>query len=51
MKIFLATWLFESNQGVSLNRKNVKNRLLSYFHTKEKKRQFISYVKKGENKR
>ena len=50
MRIFFATWLFESNQGKSLNSKDVKNRLLSYYHTKEKKKQFISYVKKGENK-
>ena len=47
MKIFLATWLFEEQQGKALTKRGHKNRLLSYFHTQQKKDKFIKYVKTG----
>jgi hypothetical protein len=48
MKIYLATWLFEKEQGRSLTKKRSINRLLSYFHTKQKStEEFIHYLKFG----
>lgn len=35
MKIYLATWLLESSQGQSMTAAGSRNRLLSYWHTKE----------------
>jgi len=49
MKIYLATWLLEKSQGDSLTKAKSKNRLLSYFHTKEKEDQFQNYIKTGQN--
>lgn len=49
MKVYLATWLFEKTQGEALTNKKNKNRLLSYFHTKQKKEHFKKYVKTGRN--
>ena len=49
MKIYLATWLLEKAQGDSLTAKQSKKRLLSYFHTKEKKDEFPGYIKTGKN--
>jgi hypothetical protein len=49
MKIYSATWLFESNQGLSLTKKQSKNRLLSFYHTVQKsKKEFIHYIKTGK---
>ena len=50
MKVYLATWLFEISQGESLTATKAKRRLLSYFHTKEKQKEFPHYVKTGLNK-
>lgn len=50
MRIFLATWLLEPQQGKVLTKKKYRDRLVSYFHTKEKEDQFKKYVKKGINK-
>lgn len=50
MKIYLATWLFETSQGVSLNKANNHQRLLSYYHSKEKPEEFKYYSKTGANK-
>ena len=51
MKVYLATWLLEKSQGDSLTKKKNKNRLLSYFHTKEKtNKEFRNYIKTGRNK-
>lgn len=48
MKIFLATWIIEKSQGVSLTKKGAKKRLISYFHTKDKEKEFIPYVITGK---
>ena len=48
MKIYLATWMLEISQGRSLTKKRAVNRLLSYFHTKEKTDdEFQTYIKTG----
>jgi len=48
MKIYLATWLLEKSQGESLTKKGSKNRLMSYFHTKDKPiTEFVTYIKTG----
>lgn len=47
MKVYLATWLFEVSQGQALTKKKKKERLLSYFHTKEKAELLPHYIKKG----
>jgi hypothetical protein len=49
MKIYLATWMFEESQGKSLSKTNKWNRLLSYFHTREKVNYFETYIIKGTN--
>jgi len=49
MKIYLATWLLEPAQGTALSTIGKKERLLSYFHTIEKKHQFLRYIKTGRN--
>jgi len=49
MKIYLATWLLEPAQGKSLTRAKNTRRLLSFFHTKEKKEQLRKYIKTGRN--
>jgi hypothetical protein len=48
MKIYFATWLLEKSQGKSLTKKKVNTRLLSFFHTKEKKEEFKAYIIKGK---
>lgn len=49
MKIYLATWLLEKSQGVSLTRKRARTRLMSYFHTKEKSsEEVVKYIKTGK---
>jgi hypothetical protein len=50
MKIYLATWLLEPQQGKALTKRKAKHRLISYFHTTAKADQLIKYVKKGLNK-
>ena len=50
MKLFLATWLLEPQQGRSLTKKKAKNRLISYWHTLAKADQLKKYVIKGINK-
>jgi hypothetical protein len=53
MKIYLATWLFEHNHGVSLTKIGARKRLLSYFFIKEQKVSAVGmnkYVKTGELK-
>lgn len=49
MKIFLATWLFEPEQGKALTKVGSLRRLLSYFHTREKAGQFLIYSQTGRN--
>jgi hypothetical protein len=49
MKIYLATWLFESTQGNALTKAGKKERLISYYHTISKKEELRQYVKTGRN--
>lgn len=49
MKIYLATWLLEVAQGVALTKCFAKNRLISYWHTKEKQKELPRYIKTGRN--
>lgn len=48
MKIYLATWLLEKSQGIALSRVRAQKRLLSYYHTLEKKDEFVKYIKSGK---
>lgn len=50
MKIYLSTWLFEKSQGESLTKTEKKERLLSYFHTKEKEADMQYYCETGRIK-
>ena len=48
MKIYLATWMLEISQGETLIKKNYFQRLLSYFHTKDKTNSEVkTYIKTG----
>jgi len=47
MKIYLATWLLEPSQGLSLTNVNARNRLISYFHTQQKEKFLKNYVITG----
>jgi hypothetical protein len=49
MRIYLATWLFEPSQGKALSKARKRERLVSYYHTAEKKEQFARYVETGRN--
>ncbi len=49
MKIYLATWLLEKSQGDTLTKIKKNERLLSYYHTKEKESEFADYCKTGRN--
>jgi hypothetical protein len=49
MNIYLATWILEKSQGETLTRVGHRNRLLSYFHTKQKpESEFRKYIKTGK---
>ncbi len=48
MKQIFATWLFEKEQGNSLQKMGAKNRLLSYFHTTKNEHELKKYVKDGK---
>ena len=50
MKLFLATWLLEPQQGRSLTKKKARYRLISYWHTIAKANQLKKYVITGLNK-
>ena len=47
MKIYLATWLLEPQQGIALSAVKNKTRLISYFHTIKKSDELEYYVKNG----
>jgi len=49
MKVFLATWVLEPSQGQTLTKMEAGNRLLSYFHTKQKEEVFSVYCRRGVN--
>jgi len=51
MKIYLATWLFEPEQGNALTARGANQRLLSYHHTKGKEEELVRYVKEGTNEK
>ncbi len=48
MKIYLATWLLEKSQGISLTKVGAFTRLISYYHTKEKEKELHQYIKTGK---
>lgn len=45
LKIFLATWLEEQSQKNALDKIGKYERLLSYYHTRRKLKEFIAYFK------
>jgi len=47
MKIYLVTWLFEPHQGEVLTKLKKRERLLNYYHTKEKEKRFEKYISSG----
>ena len=49
MKIYLATWLFESEQGRVLTKIGKRERLLSFYHTTQKQEGFKRYITHGRN--
>jgi len=49
MKIYLATWLLEVEQGNSLTKIDKRERLLSYYHIVQKIKEFSNYIKTGMN--
>jgi hypothetical protein len=49
MKIYMATWLLEINQGKSLTACSKRERLLSYFHLLSIKDKLKHYIKTGLN--
>ena len=48
MKIFLATWLLERSQGITLTKLKARKRLISYYHTLEKKKELPKYIRTGK---
>ena len=48
MKQIFATWLFEKEQGNSLQKMGARHRLLSYFHTTGNEHEIETYVTKGK---
>ncbi len=51
MKIYLATWLLEPEQGNALTKKEKKERLISYYRALEYKKHIKKYIQTGRNKR
>jgi len=48
MKIYLATWMLEKSQGKSLTKKRCRNRLMSFWHTKDQTIEDVkNYIKFG----
>ena len=45
MRIYLATWLEEISQKNALDKTGKRERLLSYYHTLRRLREFIAYFK------
>lgn len=48
VRIYLATWLLEQQQGVVLTKKSAMSRLVSYYHTREKAKEFPEYLRTGQ---
>jgi len=48
MRIYLATWLLEEAQGIHLTKKRAKKRLVSFWHTREKKDKLRIYIETGQ---
>jgi hypothetical protein len=48
MKVYLATWLLEKSQGETLTRKRAQKRLISFWHTRDKKEELKTYIKTGQ---
>jgi len=52
MRIYLATWLLENSQGVTLTKCKSRNRLISYWHTKDVPSKAVrEYLIKGKNEK
>jgi hypothetical protein len=49
MKIYMATWMLEAEQGKSLTLVNKKERLLSFYHLIQIKEKLKKYVLTGLN--
>lgn len=49
MRIYLATWLLERNQGEVLTRVGYRRRLLSYYFLQDKEEELPPYVRTGRN--
>ena len=49
MKIYLATWLLEIEQGNALTKKEKRERLISYFNLLGKGFELGQYIKTGKN--
>ena len=49
MKIYLATWLHEPEQGRAMTVVGKKERLLSFWHTRERESEFGQYITTGRN--
>lgn len=47
MRIYMATWLLEPAQGTALTKCSARTRLISYYHTQEKKEHLLGYIKTG----
>jgi hypothetical protein len=48
MKIYFATWLLERAQGDALTKVGANSRLMSYYHTRDKKHLLKGYTKTGK---
>jgi ribosomal protein S15P/S13E len=50
MKIYMATWMLETEQGRLLSKIGKRERLLSYYHIIQKISEFQRYIKTGRNR-
>jgi hypothetical protein len=51
MIIYAVTWLDHENQGIVLNERNIKHRLISYYHSSELSKYIKEYKEKGAIKK
>ncbi len=49
MKIYLATWLYEPQQGEALTKSRQWQRLVSFFHVRDTVGDVVRYVTTGRN--
>lgn len=48
MTIYIATWLLEKSQGQALTKVGKDDRLVSFYHTKEKADELERYIETGK---